>query len=221
MTFIGSGFSWIGSQFYNIGNWLYNGLYTAWNWAVNTVIGAWNGLVSWFSGVATAIGSWWGSITTTVNSWFGSVVLAFRNKMIQTIQADLTISMAWKGAERLLSPHSFWDIGGSIFGMLAAPIVGNYVAHLVDAVVPIPTSTTYPLLPTIGEFSYTPPSMSVTTPTERETPSPLVSGAPTGVFTGISEANLKPSATTYEVNVMAGQELSREITGLSYEVEVV
>jgi len=220
MTFIGQGFSWIGSQFYNIGNWLYNALYTVWNWVVNTVIGAWNNLVAWFSGVCTAIGSWWGSVTTGINTWFSNIITGFRNKVVQTIQTDLTISMAWKGAERILMPQKASDIGYGIFGILASPIIGRLTGLIIDAVIPIASSTPYPLVPSITGFSYTPPSMTVETPTEKTPPSPTVSGAPTGYFTGISDVNLKGSIESYEVNVTAGQDLSRKITDLSYEVEV-
>jgi len=219
-TFLAQGVAWLGSQFYNIGNWIYNAIYTLWNWVMNAITSVWNTLVSWFAGICTAIGTWWSSVITGINTWFTNLLKGFRNKVVQTIMADLTIAGAWKGAERILAPKELKDVGYGLVGIIASPIVGRIVGEIVNAVVPLPSSATYPLIPDITGFSYTPPSISIPTPTEKPAPTPTVAGAPVGVFTGLAEANLTLPKTTYEVSVMAGQDLSRQIIGLSYEVEV-
>lgn len=219
-TFLSEGVAWFGSQLYNFGNWFYNSVLYLWNWVVNTTTAIWNSMTAWFSGVATAIGSWWTSVITGINTWWTNLLIGFRNKIITTIQADITISMAWKGAERLLNPTKFSDIGYGVFGMVASPIIGRLLGEIVNAVVPMPATTTYPLIPSIGGFSYTPPSLSITTPTEKSPPTPSVSGAPSGAFTGVSSANVKIATEDYTVITVAGQSQDRAIMGLSYEVSV-
>lgn len=217
-TFIAQGVSWIGSQLYNFGNWVYNSLLYVWNWIVNSITATWNAITTWFSGIASAIGTWWTSLVTTINSWWGNLVLGFRAKIIQTITADITITMAWKGAERILQPQGLKDIGYGMFGILASPIIGRVIGSIVDAVVPIPTSTTYPLIPSLDTFTYTPPSLTIETPTEPPPPSADVSGAPTGAFTGISEKTL-PLDLDYDFTWMAGQSRTASLN-TSIEVSV-
>jgi len=219
-TFLSQGVTWLGSQFYNIGNWIYNSLSYVWNWSVNTITGIWSGIVSWFSGVATAIGNWWASVTNTVNSWWGSLLTGFRAKLRTTIMADIAISGTWKSGERILNPKSLNDIPYGILGMIASPIVGYAVGAIIDSFIPIPSTTTYPLIPSVGGFTYTPPAISVQTPSAPSTPTPEVPGAPSGPFTGLTESSLKSAMETYEVSIMAGQDLSRQPLQLSYEVEV-
>jgi hypothetical protein len=219
-TFLSEGVTWIGNQLYNFGNWFYNSVLYIWNWIVNTATGIWTALTEWFSGVATALGTWWGSVTTSINTWWSNLLIGFRNKIITTIQADIAISMAWKASERILNPSKLEDVGYGLFGMVASPLVGRLLGELVNAIVPMPATTTYPLIPTIGGFSYTPPSLNITTPTEKSPPTPSVSGAPSGVFTGVSESSRILSEYGYEVSIMSGQSVSREMIGLSYEVEV-
>jgi len=169
-TYITQGVAWVGSQLYNFGNWLYNSLAYGYEWFVNTITSAWDNLVTWFSEIGTAISTWWASITSTVNTWFGSIITGFRAKMVETITADLTITMAWKGAERFFTAHTFKELGMGMMGLFASPVIGRLAGLIIDSVVPIPTSTTYPILPTISGFTYTPPSMAVTPPPERQVP---------------------------------------------------
>jgi len=220
-TFLASGVTWFGSQLYNFGNWFYNTVLYIWNWTVNTLTGIWTALTSWFAGVATAIGSWWTSVINGINSWWSNLLIGFRNKIITTIQADITITMAWKSAERILNPTKMDDIGYGIFGMFASPIFGRLLGEIVNAVVPMPSSTTYPLIPPIGGFTYTPPALSITTPTEKAPPSPSVSGAPSGPFTGVSSSDEKMMTEDYTVITMAGQSQDRAMMGIDYTVSVV
>jgi hypothetical protein len=216
-NFLASGLTWVGSNIWTLGNWVYNTLFVIANWIVNSIVAQWNTLIAWFSGVATAIGSWWASVIGGVNVWFTNLLKGFRQKIIKTIQADLTITMAWKGAERLLTPSSMKDIMGGFFGIFASPLVGELVGTIVDAVVPLPATSTYPLIPDLPSFGYIPPSISVPTPSEKPAPTPTPSQAPTGAFTGLVEPSLKATSESYEVNVMAGKDLSLQVAQLSYE----
>jgi len=215
---IGAGVQWIASQIYAFGNWVYNTLLFVWNWIVNTIVGVWNNIVTWFSGVATAIGTWWTSVITGVNTWFTNLLKTFRQKIITTIEADLTISMAWKGAERFLAPQKLSDFGYGLVGIVASPIIGRLVGTIVDIVVPLPSSATYPLIPDITGFAYTPPTLTVEKPTEPTYPT--APPTPPAVYPYIPVYQYEPSiATTYTVAWIGGQSLSPEIT-TTYETEV-
>jgi len=169
-SWIGSGVSWLAQQLYNFGNWIYNTLKYVYEWLTYTVVAIWNNIVTWFSGIATAIGTWWGSVISGINTWFTNLLKMFRQKIITTIEADLTISMAWKGAERFLSPQKLSDFGYGLAGIIASPIIGRLVGVIVDAVVPLPSTSSYPLIPDISGFTYTPPTLTVTPPTEPTPP---------------------------------------------------
>jgi len=219
LTFIGQGVAWFGSQLYNLGNWVYNGLVYVYNWIVNTITGLWNGLVSWFSNIATGLNNWWASVTSTINNWLPNLLVGFRNKLIQTIQADLTITMAWKGAESFFTAKSFKELGFSLLGMALSPIVSRLVGVIIDSVIPTPSVAEYPLAPSVPSISISPPSISVETPTPPSAPSPEVTGVPTGYFTGVSEKEISIPNPTYEIRWDAGQDLSLSL-GLDYETEV-
>jgi hypothetical protein len=170
LTWIGSGIQWIGEQIYNFGAWIYNSLLDVWNLIVNALMGIWDVLASWFAGIADAIGSWWSSVIGGVNSWFTNLLKGFRQKIVQTITADIAIAGAWKAGERILHSQKLSDIGYGLLGILASPLVGAIVGGIVDAVVPMPSTSTYPLIPDINALAYTPPSLQVTTPIGRATP---------------------------------------------------
>jgi hypothetical protein len=217
-NFLSAGVSWIGSQLYNFGNWLYNGVLYVWNWLVNSLTALWDALTSWFAGISTAIGNWWASVTNSINAWWTDLLKGFRSKIVQTITADITISMAWKGAERILSPSKVSDIGYGLFGILTSPVIGRVVGEIVNAVVPMPSTSTYPLIPTIGGFTYTPPSLTIETPTEKTPPPPSVEGTPTYPFSGTSEKSLNLGGESYTLRTDAGQLLDRMILAESYVV---
>jgi hypothetical protein len=86
----------------------------------------------------------------------------------------------------------------------------------VDAVVPIPSTSIYPLIPDVSAFTYTPPSIVIEKPAEK--PSPYMGTIPTplGYFSGISEITT-PIQLTYDVDMYRQQSKDLSI-GLIYEV---
>lgn len=144
-------------------------------------------MLNFFGGAVTAVSGFFSGIITTVNAWWTGLITTFRKKIIQTIQADLTITMAWKGAERILQPQSGKDIMYGIFGIAASPLVGYFVGMIVDAVVPLPSAGSYPLVPSITPLSYSPSPITITPPSEKSAPIGQLSGAPITGFTGIAE----------------------------------
>ena len=215
---VGAAISWIANQIYNFGNWLYNSLKFGVNWIMNALTAAWEGIVNFFSGVSNALGSWWGTVTSTVNQWWTDLIKGFRNKIRDTIIADFTIMGAFKGMERFWSAQSVKDVGFSIMGLVVSPIAGYFAGRIIDAVIPIPSTEVYPLIPSIAGFEYTPPSITIPTPSEPTVPSippglpPLYPYTPTYQYDNIISVE-------YEHTWIAGKDITAGIT-TTYETQV-
>jgi hypothetical protein len=97
-------------------------------------------------------------------------------------------------------------------------VIGRVVGEIVNAVVPMPSTSSYPLIPTIGGFTYTPPSLTIETPTEKTPPPPSVEGTPTYPFSGTSEESLNLGGESYTLRTDAGQDVSRQMIAESYFV---
>jgi hypothetical protein len=190
---VGSGLNWIAQQVYNFGNWLYNGLVYIWNWIINAIKGVWNALMGVFSGIASAIGSWWGNIVNGVNAWITNLVVGIRRKITETIIADVSIYFGWKTVDRLINAKGLKDAGLSILGLLASPFVGYLFGNIVNGLIPTPSTEPIQLIPEIAPFTYTPPSLTVETPTEK--PYPEV-GTPPSAPARVTERGLPYDITT-------------------------
>jgi len=213
---IGSAFSWIARQIYNFGVWIYNGLTFIWNWIVNMAKGVWTAITQFFGGIASAIGSWWGNVVKGINSWFSGLIVGIRRKLIETIMADVGIFFGWKSIERLTHASGLKDAGLGILGLLGAPFVGYLFGSMINGIIPSPSTTPIQLIPDITPFSYTPPTLTIETPTEKAYPSigqPLM---PIGYFSGISEITT-PINLTNDVDMYRQQSKDLSI-GLIYEV---
>jgi hypothetical protein len=217
---LGSAFSWIAQQLYNFGMWLYNGLTFVWNWIVNALIGVWNAITSFFGGIASAIGSWWGNVVSGINSWFTSLVVGIRNKLMQTIIADVSIYFGWKSMERLTSASTLKDAGFSLLGLIGSPFVAYLFGNIINGMIPTPSTTPMQLIPEIPMFTYSPPSLTIQTPTEK--PSPTLGYPPTyGVGYGLPyDVTLKiPHAPSYDFTT-ATNDRSLTMPSITYEYEV-
>jgi len=181
-NWIGSGLSWIAQQLYNFGQWLWNGLSWIWDVIRNAFIGFGNWLVGIFSGIPTAIGNWWNSVINGINSWFTNILKVFRQKIVQTIMADIGIAGMWKSGEKIIGASSLRDVGFGLLGLGLSPLVGYAIGKFVDCLLPMPSTEPYPLIPSISGFSYTPPSLEITRPLEPTPPS--IGAPPTPVVAG-------------------------------------
>ncbi|MBS7270396.1 MAG: hypothetical protein KIH10_16365 [Candidatus Freyarchaeota archaeon] len=238
---LASGVQWVASGIYAFGQWLYNSLLYVWNWIVNTLKGVWDAIVNWFSGVASSIGEWWNAVIQGINTWFTNLLKVFRQKIVTTIMVDVGITGMWKSAERILHPSTVKDIGYGLLGLALSPVIGYTMGKFIDAIVPLPSTETYPLIPSISGFAYTPPSMTVETPSPPTPPS----APPTPPLYGyvpVYDLNMSSPKTTYTATPMAGttkslsqpseisyetdsgegygQDLNIEASELSYETEV-
>jgi hypothetical protein len=236
---IGSAIAWVAQQIYNFGNWLYNGMVYIWNWIVNTAQAVWGAIGDFFSGVASAIGSWWGSVVNGVNSWFTNLIVGIRNKIVQTLMADVSIYFGWKSMEKLIGASSLKDAGFGFMGLLGSPFMGYIFANIVNGLIPTPSTTPMQLIPSIAPFTYSPPSLSIVTPTEKPTPymgvtptPPVVGaglpydialrvfGAPTYDYTTSStDASLTAPSTVYDATLETTDN-NLTMPSISYEYQV-
>jgi len=218
-TWLASGIQWVASGVYSFGNWLYNGLVFVINWIINSIQAIWNNIIAWFSGVATSISEFWGSVTSSVNSWFTNLILGFRTKMVETITADLTISLAWKSAERFMNFTNIKEIGYGLIGILSSPVIGRLVGEIINSIIPTPTTSTYPLIPTLPSIEYTPPSLEIETPTEPTPPSGISTPAVYG-FRPVVEATPTIYNPTLLTSLIASSGQTLNIPNPTYQVEV-
>lgn len=201
-TWLYNGIAYIGDQLYNFGQWAYNGLVYIQSWIISAAEGLWSAVTTWFATIASDISTFWNSVIGSVNTWFMTIITTFRSKIISTITADIAITQGWKAAERLTNIQDIPDVIFGVAGLLTAPFVGMILGSIVDAVLPIPHTTTYPVIPDIGVPSITIPSIAISTPTipsapvyptartpplSPTLPTPPVTGAPTGPFTGLGD----------------------------------
>jgi len=182
-NWIGSGLNWIAQQLYNFGQWLWNGLCWIWDVIRNAFISFGNWLMGIFSGLASAIGNWWSGVISGVNSWFTNILKVFRQKIVQTLMADIGIAGMWKSGEKIIGASSLKDIGFGLLGLGLSPLVGYAIGKFVDCLLPMPSTEPYPLIPTISGFAYTPPSLDITRPS-APTP-PYIGVPPTAPYVGL------------------------------------
>jgi hypothetical protein len=85
----------------------------------------------------------------------------------------------------------------------------------VDAVVPIPSTSIYPLIPDVSAFTYTPPSIVIEKPAEKPSPSMGTIPTPIGYFSGINEITTRINLTN-DVDMYRQQSKNLSI-GLKYD----
>jgi len=215
---VGAAISWVAQQIYNFGHWLYNSLKFVWNWLINAMLGIWEGIKDFFAGVATALKNWWGTVTTTVNTWWTNAIKGFRNKMRDIILANITIMGVWKSMEKIWNAKSTKDYAFGMIGIIASPIAGHFAGRIIDSVIPVPTTTVFPLIPTIEGFEYTPPSITIETPTEPAYPTTPPESPPLYPYTPAYEY-IGYILSDYDQKWIGGQDKDVEIT-TDYETEV-
>jgi hypothetical protein len=223
LQWLSSGIQWVANGIWSLGSWIYNGLIFIWNWIVNTAQAVWGAIVNFFSGIANAIGSWWGSVVNGINTWFTNLIVGIRNKIVDTIMADVSIYFGWKSIERLTNTSSLKDAGFSILGLVGAPLVGYLFGSIVNGLIPTPSTTPMQLIPEITPFSYSPPSLMISTPTERIPPTQIPytpSTPPVYGYTPVTNVSLSLDKPTYESRWDIGTGITLSIDAPTYEVGV-
>ncbi|MEM2446863.1 MAG: hypothetical protein QW734_09415 [Candidatus Bathyarchaeia archaeon] len=214
---LASGIQWIGSGLYGLGQWLWNGILWAFDIIRNALVGLWNWIASTLSGIASAVSLWWNSVISGVNTWFTNLLKVFRQKIVTTIMVDVGITGMWKAGERILHPSNLKDIGYGLLGLALSPVVGYTMGKLIDAIVPLPSTETYPLIPPITGFEYTPPPMTIERPSPpippTAPPAPPIYG-----YVPVCDIQMQPSNYTYTAIWIAGKTLSlSKASDLAYE----
>jgi hypothetical protein len=171
----------------------------------------WEAIVNFFSGIGNAIGSWWSSVVSGINTWFTNLVINIRNKIVNTIMADVSIYFGWKSIERLISASNLKDAGFSLLGLIGSPFVAYLFGNIINGLIPTPSTTPMQLIPEITPFSYLPPSLTITTPTERIPPTQIPytpSAPPVYGYTPVADESLSLGKPTYELRWDAGKDIS-------------
>jgi hypothetical protein len=218
-TWLAGGIQWIASGIWSFGNWLYNSFKYIWNWLVNAIKGVWTAICNFFSGIATAIGTWWSNVTSGINSWFTSLVTSIRNKLVETIMADVSIYFGWKSMDRLISAKSVKDAIFSILGLVGSPLIAYLFGNIINGLIPTPSTTPIQLIPEIPMFSYTPPSLEVATPTEPTPPTAPPSPPAYGFYPTLEES-MSINSPTYAYRWDAGTPKELSINAPTYEIVV-
>jgi len=220
---LASGIQWVANGIWSLGSWVYNGLVFVWNWIVNAVQGLWSAITGFFGGIASAIGSWWGNVVSGINSWFTSLVVGIRTKLMQTIIADVSIYFGWKSMERLTSAKSLKDAGFSLLGLIGSPFVAYLFGNIINGMIPTPSTTPMQLIPEIPMFTYSPPSLTIETPTERIPPSQIPytpSTPPIYGYASVADVTLTLAKPTYGSRWDMGTDKSLSIDAPTYEVVI-
>jgi hypothetical protein len=218
-TWLASGIQWVASGIWGFGNWIYNGLKFVWNWIVNTAKAIWKAITSFFSGIATAIGTWWSNVVSIINSWFTNLVTSIRNKLVQTIIADVSIYFGWKSMERLISAKNIKDATFSMLGLVGSPLVGYLFGSIINGLIPTPATTQIQWIPEIPMFTYTPPSLEVETPAEP-TPPPAIPTPPAYGYYPVTETTISIDAPELTYRWDVGQDKTLSLDAPTFETEV-
>ena len=216
-SYLQNGLQWIASQIYGFGEWIYNGLQFIWNWIVNSITGLYNAIAEFFSGIATAVGDWWNSVISGVNSWFTGLLTGIRTKIVNTIMADVSIYFGWKAVERITQMKSAKDGMYGLLGLFSAPVAGYLFGNIVNGLIPTPSTEPMELIPSINPFSYSPPSLSITTPTPPTRPTaPTIPEVPPTPFVGALSKDLSVPSLEYAVTTVS-KDKDLSVPSLSYD----
>lgn len=213
-NWLASGITWLGNQIYAFGNWIYNGIIWLWNTVVNIVVGAFNWIMERLKDIWEVLGAWYGSIVDYVNAWYSNLMVTFRRKLKLMILADVSIYGIWKSMETMTTARSFREIPLAFGKALAMPIFGALVAEMVDAIVPMPSTSSIELVPKIpwGEFKYTP--LSISLPAEKPAPTtPAIPTLPTTYPTAYRPINEEEGEIKGEVEYIYPIFMSYEAEG--------
>jgi hypothetical protein len=216
---------WIYSALGSIPRAIYSGLMWVWNGIVNfgrQAARAIRGALSWIKGlfveIYTKFKTFISDLRTSVNSWWTSLIVSVRKKLKQSIVATLSITLAWKAAERFMRNPSAKSFAAAIGMPIAGAFIGEILGSVVEALVPIPSTVPLELIPSIAMPDITVPEPSIE---EVETPVPLTTvpevprppaigfGLPYDVDISISAY---PSGTTGTSDVKAQISTSIEYT---------
>jgi hypothetical protein len=211
---------WIASQIYAFGQWIYTSVYSLWEWWMNILYGLYTALAGFFSGIATAVGNWWSNVASGINSYFTSLFTGIRSKIVNTIIADVSLYYGWKCVERMTQFNSAKDLLYGLSGMLIAPFAGAIFGSIVDGLLPTPSTEPIPIVPQISPFSFTPPSLSITTPTRPSAPYPI-SPPTTGVI-GLGlpyDINLSFPSISYD-RTLSSKDSLNYVPSLSYTATI-
>jgi hypothetical protein len=205
--------NYLSQNLFDVGQWLWAGIQGSANMIANAVIyiqnAVWTFMVDSWNTLYANITSY----KTMIDQWFADMVIAFRTKLVASIQFSVTTDIAWKSIQRIPEAKSMKDLAFGFLGAIIAPIPAYLMAHVIDTLVPTPTSTTYKVLPDFAGLTLISPTLNPYAPTPPTPTTPMALTVGVGVgFTGtgitISVFNgiLAPTVSVSAVSEPIGEE---------------
>jgi hypothetical protein len=169
---------YVSNSIYYFGNWVFAGVMYA-NRVLNAVLfRLWSGFIESVNNAFSNIINWWNNLASSVNTWFTNLIKTFRNKVKLTIMTDVSLYFGWKALESSFSSASISKLPFAVLGVVSSPFVGYIFGEIVDALLPTPSTTEFPLIPPIGLIPITvseieaPPEPPITYPPSPPSPPP-------------------------------------------------
>ena len=168
---------WIWRAFSNLPNaiysglqWLYNGIVWAGKQIMKALEGFYNWLIQFWNNLVDNVTAWYENWRTAVNTWWSNIFLTMRNKLKQSIMANVSIPLIWKSAESIKDKGILK--GGITFfaSLFIGPIAGYISAEVIDALIPKPSTTYFELLPPLSIPKLSPPSLVIEEAEEKLPP---------------------------------------------------
>ena len=142
-------FSGIPSAIFGFGQWIWNGMLWVANTVSSAIASAINTLLEGIEWIWNQLAGMVQSVADAVNKWWTDTMIFMRRKLKQTLMADITIYMTWKAVEKAVERGDFKSVLMMPLLGIAGVIGGGIFAEIIDSFIPVPSTQTFPLVPTI------------------------------------------------------------------------
>jgi len=155
---------------YSALQWIYNGVIWAGRQIMKAIEGLFNWLVGLWNNLVDNVIVWYEGWRSAVNAWWTNIFLVFRQKLKRSITANIAIPLIWKSAESI-KDRGIVKGGTTFFASLfIGPIAGYTAAEVIDALIPMPSTTYFELLPPLSMPKLSPPQLVIPEAEEKAPP---------------------------------------------------
>ena len=204
---------WIWKAFSNLPNaiysafeWLYNGIVWAGKQIMKALEGFYNWLIQFWNNLVDNVTAWYEGWRSALNTWWSSIFLTMRNKLKQSIIANVSIPLIWKSAEAIKDKGVLKGSAMFFASLFIGPIAGYISAEVIDALIPKPSTTYFELLPPLTIPKLSPPQLVIEEAEEKlppeKVPTPLIGyGLPYDISLTLPEIELSyvPPIAPYDI----------------------
>lgn len=141
--------SGIPGAIYSFGQWIWSGMLWVANTVSSAIASAINTLLEGIEWIWNQLAGMVQSVADAVNKWWTDTMIFMRRKLKQTLMADITIYMTWKAVEKAVERGDFKSVLMMPLLGIAGVIGGGIFAEIIDSFIPVPSTQTFPLVPTI------------------------------------------------------------------------